>query len=167
MGACHPTDGAWFRKVLGQYPTGVCIVTSIDEAGAPGGMVVGSFTSVSLAPPLVGFLPARGSASWARIRASGVFCINILAASQAAVCRRIAGRGGSKFEGIDWRPAGSGAPVLADVVAWIDCDLHAVHEAGDHDFVLGAVRELQIGTSQPPLLFLRGGYGGFAALTDT
>lgn len=166
MGACHPTDDTWFRKVLGQYPTGVCIVASIDGAGAPVCMVVGSFTSVSLDPPLVGFLPARGSSSWARIRARGVFCINILAASQAAVCRQVAGSAGPKLEGIEWRPAGSGAPILADVVAWIDCDLHAVHEAGDHDFVLGAVRALQIETGEPPLLFFRGGYGGFAALTD-
>ena len=71
-------DSATFRRVLGHYPTGVCVVTAVEADGAPVGMVVGSFTSVSLDPPLVAFFPAKTSQSWPRLAAVGKFCVNVL-----------------------------------------------------------------------------------------
>ena len=150
------------RTVLGHFPTGVVVVTAVDADGQPAGMTAGTFTSVSLDPPLVAFLAARPSSSYRRIRTSGSFCINVLSADQEPVCRTFAAPGNEKFTGIGWQPAGSGSPLLDGVVAWIDCDIETIHEAGDHDIVIGRVRELDVASGELPLLFFRGGYGQFA-----
>jgi flavin reductase (DIM6/NTAB) family NADH-FMN oxidoreductase RutF len=156
-------DPSRFRHVLGHYPTGVCVITAMDIDDAPVGMVVGTFTSVSLDPPLVGFLPDRRSSTWARIARSRGFCVNILAEDQGDFCRRFAKPGDDKFEGVSYRVSRNGSPILPDVVAWIDCTHHSVHPAGDHDFVLGAVSELHVDRGGPPMLVLQGGFGCFAA----
>jgi flavin reductase (DIM6/NTAB) family NADH-FMN oxidoreductase RutF len=158
-------DPQWFRQVLGQYPTGVCAVTAEHSSGRPVGMVVGSFTSVSLDPPLIAFFPDRRSSTWPKIQEAGHFCVNILASDQESVCRQLAAKGPDKLNGLSYRPAGSGAPVLDGVVAWIDCDITSVSDAGDHYIVLGAVRDLQIENPSLPLLFFRGGYGRFHPLS--
>ena len=158
-------DGAKFRTVLGHFPTGVAVVTGMDADGQPAGMAVGSFSSVSLDPPLVAFMPDKSSTSWPKFRDSGSFCVNILGADQESVCRAFASRGGDKFADLAWRPAGSGAPLLDGVLAWIDCDTEVVHEAGDHYIVIGRVRELDIGTPALPLVFFQGGYGRFSSLS--
>src|SRR3954465_5481145 len=155
-------DGQKFRQVLGHFPTGVAVVTGIDTEGNPAGMAVGSFTSVSLDPPLVAFMPDKSSSSWPRFSDSGSFCVNILGAEQESVCRAFAMRGGDKFAELSWRPAGSGSPILDGVLAWIDCDIDVVHEAGDHYIVIGLVREPDIGTPAPPLVWFPGGYGWFS-----
>lgn len=156
-------DSATFRRVLGHYPTGVCVVTAVEADGAPTGMVVGSFTSVSLDPPLVAFFPAKGSSSWPRIQAVGKFCVNVLASDQQGLCRQIASPG-DKFAGIAHRVSANGSPILDDVVAWIDCTLDAVHEAGDHYIVLGRVVALEVDRPGLPLLFFQGSYGEFSQL---
>jgi flavin reductase (DIM6/NTAB) family NADH-FMN oxidoreductase RutF len=158
-------DPRRFREVLGHFPTGVAVVTGLDTDGEPAGMAVGSFTSVSLEPPLVAFMPDRSSSSWPRFRDSGAFCVNILGAEQESICRGFAMKGGDKFADLAWRAAGSGSPILDGVLAWIDCDLDAVHEAGDHYIVIGRVRELDIGTPALPLVFFQGGYGRFTSLS--
>src|SRR3546814_2223086 len=79
------TDAATFRKILGHYPTGVCAITAMSDTGIPSAMVVGSFTSVSLDPPLVAFLPDKSSTSWPKIEASGRFCVNVLGDNQEAL----------------------------------------------------------------------------------
>jgi 3-hydroxy-9,10-secoandrosta-1,3,5(10)-triene-9,17-dione monooxygenase reductase component len=157
-------DSAVYRKVLGHYPTGVCVVTATLADGRRSGMVVGSFTSVSLSPPLVGFFPDRSSSSWPLIESAGKFCVNILASDQQDLCRRFAAKGDDKFADLPYRLSANGSPVLEDVVAWIDCTLDTVHEAGDHYIVLGRVQELDIARPEQPLLFFKGGYGGFAPL---
>jgi flavin reductase (DIM6/NTAB) family NADH-FMN oxidoreductase RutF/DNA-binding IclR family transcriptional regulator len=151
-----------FRHVVGHFPTGVVVVTAMHGEAGPVGMAVGSFTSVSLDPPLVAFLPDRSSTSFPKIRDVGSFCINVLADDQEHLCRAFAARGGDKYGSAGWRPAGSGAPVLDGVVAWIDCDVDQVLEAGDHYIVVGRVRDLAVHNTTSPLLFFRGGYGGFS-----
>ncbi len=156
-----PFDSAKFRQVLGHFPTGVTVVTADTDTG-PTGMAVGSFASVSLDPPLVAFFPGAGSSSWPRIESAGSFCVNVLAEDQEEVCRRFASKGDDKFTGLGWRPAPSGAPLLDGVLAWIDCDIESVTEAGDHYCVMGRVRELEVVHDGAPLVFFRGGYGRFA-----
>jgi flavin reductase (DIM6/NTAB) family NADH-FMN oxidoreductase RutF/DNA-binding IclR family transcriptional regulator len=159
----QPTiDPGQYRQVLGQYPTGVCVVTSAGPDGAPAGMVVGSFSSVSLDPPLVGFFPDRGSSSWPKVAANGRFCVNILSADQEDVCRKLASKDPDKFATIAHLPSPLGSPIIDGVVAWIDCDLHSIGDAGDHFIVLGEVRQLEIATGGLPLLFFQGGYGRFS-----
>jgi flavin reductase (DIM6/NTAB) family NADH-FMN oxidoreductase RutF len=157
---------AHFRQVLGQYPTGVAVVTALDAAGAPLGMTVGSFTSVSLDPPLVAFLPDQGSSSWRALRESGDrFCVNVLGADQEDVCRAIAVRKTDKFAGIPWAPSPAGNPVIDGAVAYLDCTTEQVHDAGDHHIVVGRVHDLDLVGGDQPLLFFRGGYGSFTPLS--
>jgi 3-hydroxy-9,10-secoandrosta-1,3,5(10)-triene-9,17-dione monooxygenase reductase component len=150
-------DSAKFRQVLGHFPTGVTVVTAAS-GDDPVGLAVGSFCSASLDPPLVAFFPAKGSSSWPRIHETGSFCVNVLGEDQEEVSRRFATRGVDKFAGLGWRPAASGSPVLDGVIAWVDCDIHHVTEAGDHHCVLGLVRDMEIGHEGGPLIFFRGGY---------
>jgi 3-hydroxy-9,10-secoandrosta-1,3,5(10)-triene-9,17-dione monooxygenase reductase component len=153
-------DEAKFRQVLGHYPTGVVVVTADGEEG-PAGLAIGSFTSVSLEPPLVAFFPDKHSSSWPKIEAAGVFCVNVLGEDQEDICRIFATKGADKFASIGWRPGRSGAPVINDVIAWIECSIERVDDAGDHWFVLGRVLDLDVGHAGGPLLFFRGGYGRY------
>ena len=157
-------DPGHFRRVLGHYPTGVCVVTGL-ESGEPVGMTVGSFTSLSLDPPLVAFMPMRDSTTFNRIANTRRFCVNVLAADQEPVCRHFASRAGDKFGGMSWRESPLGSPVLDDVLAWIDCELVTTHEAGDHTIVIGEVKHLDVSRTVAPLMFFQGGYGRFSALS--
>ncbi|UNK45676.1 flavin reductase family protein [Arthrobacter sulfonylureivorans] len=154
-------DYSTLREALGHHPTGVALITSLDSDGQALGMIVGTFTSVSVDPPLVGFFPMKSSRSFERIRESGFFTVNILAHDQEHVCRALMRRQPDKFEGLSWRPSAHGAPVLDDVVLSIDCDLAAVTEAGDHYLATGLVKDVQIHRPVAPLLQFQGGYGGF------
>jgi flavin reductase (DIM6/NTAB) family NADH-FMN oxidoreductase RutF/DNA-binding IclR family transcriptional regulator len=159
----HAIEPDWYRRVLGQYPTGVCVVAADERGTGPCGMVVGSFTSVSLDPPLIAFYPAKTSTSWPRIEAAGAFCVNILGAHQEDVCRTFSAKAGNKFERVPFqRTPQTGSPIIDGVVAWIDCDIEAVQDAGDHVLVLGRVRELDLHRPGLPLLFFQGGYGRFS-----
>ena len=148
-------DPSSFRDVLGHFATGVAVITAHD--GEPVGMAVNSFTSVSLDPPLVAFCAATSSATWPRIRAAGRFAVSVLDAAQAETCRRFASKDGDRFGGCSWSPSRGGSPVLDDALAWIDCEIDAEHEAGDHVIVVGRVTELATREGEP-LIFYRGGY---------
>ena len=127
-----------FRRILGHYPTGVCAITAVFET-MPVGMVVGSFTSASLDPPLVAFLPDQKSTSWPKIRAAGRFCVNVLAENQEFVCRALSSKAQNKFEAVPYRLSGAGVPIIDGCLAWVDCDLYSVYEAGDHFVALGRI----------------------------
>lgn len=154
-----------FRRVLGHFPTGVTVVTGMDGT-EPAGLTIGSFTSVSLDPPLVGFLPGRNSTTWSAIESSGHFCVNVLGSQQGDTCWTFAKSSGdaSRFDGLSWHTEATGAPVIDGSLAWIDCSIEQVIEMGDHWFVLGAVVALGAEDGDP-LLFFRGGLGTFGALS--
>jgi flavin reductase (DIM6/NTAB) family NADH-FMN oxidoreductase RutF/DNA-binding IclR family transcriptional regulator len=156
-------DSSALRQVFGHYPTGVVVAAAVND-GVPVGMAIGSFSSVSLDPPLVAFMPDRSSTSFPGIRAAGSFCINVLADNQEDVCRTFATRGADKFADLAWEPtAATGSPLIDGVVAWVDCDIEKVIEAGDHFIVIGRVRGLSAERTRSPLLFFQGGYGKFTA----
>ena len=121
-------------------------------------MTCQSVVSLSLEPPLVLFCPAKASTSWPRIREAGHFCINILAADQAALSAAFARSGGDKFVGVEWTPGVTGAPVLAGTLAHVECTLEAVHDGGDHDIAVGAVVDLSVRRDAKPLVFFRGAF---------
>ncbi|MFT3866500.1 MAG: flavin reductase family protein [Solirubrobacterales bacterium] len=157
-GATTPAiDSGFFREVMAQVPTSVCVVAA-DHVEGPAGLSVGSFVSVSLDPPLVGVFVAATSTSWPRVAAARSFCISVLADDHEHVSRRFAVSGGDKFGGLEWGRSPGGAPRLPGAVAWVDCELEAEYPAGDHTFVLGRVIELGAGPEADPLLFHRGGY---------
>jgi flavin reductase (DIM6/NTAB) family NADH-FMN oxidoreductase RutF len=158
-------DALEFRKVLGHYPTGVCVVTTRDEAGNKSGLVVGSFTSISLDPPLVGFFPTKESRTWLRIERAGRFCVNVLSSDQLDLCRRFTGRSDDKFSGLMHGSSPSGMPLLDGIMAWIDCSIQRVVELGDHLLVVGRVEALGKSDDEgSPLLFHKGGYHGTVAM---
>ncbi|MFI1927927.1 MULTISPECIES: flavin reductase family protein [unclassified Streptomyces] len=155
-------DGRQFRDVLGNFPTSVVAITTTDTEGRPHGMVVGTFTSVSLDPPLVSFLADRSSTTLRTIRAAGRFCANALAGDQERLSRRMAtGTARRRFEGTTWQASRLGSPVLDGVVAWVDCTVEQVVEIGDHLLVVGRVGDLRAESLKTPLLFFRSGYGDY------
>ena len=156
-------DPGEFRRVLGHFPTGVTVVTAAGHDG-PAGLAIGSFASVSLDPPLVMFCPGSRSESWLSIKETGGFCVNVLGEDQKDVCAVFAGKSEDKFAGIDWTTAATGSPVLPGTVAWIDCQIHAIHDGGDHDIVVGLVKDLATVSGDGPLIFFQGSYGRFEGI---
>jgi 3-hydroxy-9,10-secoandrosta-1,3,5(10)-triene-9,17-dione monooxygenase reductase component len=125
-------------------------------------MIVGTFTSVSLDPPLVGFLPGKNSSTWPLIEASGQFCVNVLGSDQRDQCLQMAGKGEDRLAGVGHDVTSDGQLLLHDALTHIECSVHGVVDAGDHWFVMGLVRKLEILRVSDPLLFHLGRYGGFA-----
>lgn len=148
------------RRVLGHFCTGVAVITAHDRR-RPIGFTCQSVTSVSLDPPYISFCPSQNSTSWPSIRQIGTLCVNILAADQKNVCAQFATRGSDKFAGMDWRPGVNGAPALDETLACIEGDVEFEHAAGDHSIVVARVTRLWAHEEREPLLFYRGGYGGF------
>ncbi|AGF73702.1 hypothetical protein A605_13530 [Corynebacterium halotolerans YIM 70093 = DSM 44683] len=147
---------------MGHYPTGVAVVTGRSAEGEVLALVVGTFASVSLDPPLVSFMPMKTSRTFQKLRNCDSLCINILGGEQQAEMLAIAQRWENKLDGIDWYPSPSGDPILKNSIAWVDTTIADVVEAGDHWIVLCSVADLQVTNSVAPLLFFQGGYGSFA-----
>ena len=156
-------DPRVMRDVLGHFASGITVVTAQGPDG-PIGFTCQSFTSLSLEPPLVSFAPARTSTTWPRLRDIGRFCVNVLADDQDGLSGQFARSGTDKFAGVGWTPSAHGSPVLEGVVAWIDCELYAEHDGGDHTIVVGRVLDLGATAERTPLVFHRGAYGLQAAV---
>lgn len=151
-----------FRDTLGRYASGVTVITSMSSSG-PVGMTCQSFSSVSLAPPLVMFSPAKSSRAWPLIQRAGHFCVNFLSEGQESLSNTMASRGADKFAGLEWSLSKTGAPKFDGLVGYVDCTVEAVHEAGDHYVVLGRVQDMDFtvsedGASPDPLLYFQGAY---------
>lgn len=154
----------WWRSVLGEYPTGVTIVSALDENGHPQGLVVGTFSAVSMEPPLISFAPMRTSRAYTAIAECTNFRVNVLGAGHEELCRSFASAPPDKrFEIGNWELDDNGIPHLADSIVWLDCVRSQTIPAGDHDIVIGEVRNLGFGSGivGMPMLFLKGGYGSF------
>ena len=151
-------DPQVMREVLGHFASGVTVVTAVTEEG-PLGFTCQSFSSLSLDPPLVAFAPARTSRTRPRLREIGRFCVNVLAEGQDDVSQNFARSGGDRFAGVRWTPSAHGSPVLDDVVAWIDGELWAEYDGGDHTIVVARVLDLGAHPDRRPLLYHRGTYG--------
>ena len=146
------------RDVLGHFASGVTVVTAVTDEG-PIGFTCQSFSSLSLDPPLVAFAPARTSRTWMRLREIGRFGINVLAEGQDDVSQNFARSAPDKFAGVPWTPSVHGAPVLQGIVAWIDGELWAEYDGGDHTIAVARVLDLGAHPDRQPLLFHRGVYG--------
>ncbi|MEQ8818108.1 MAG: flavin reductase family protein [Thalassobaculum sp.] len=157
-----PIDPSDFRAVLGRYATGVTIVTTRGADSRPTGLTVNSFTSVSLDPPLVLFCLDRAAGSGPAFAAADCFAVNILAAGQAQKSARFADPVAARFvdDGVTtWE---TGAPILSDALAALDCRVHARHDGGDHVILVGRVLRAQVMRDEAPLLYWRGDYRGLS-----
>jgi 3-hydroxy-9,10-secoandrosta-1,3,5(10)-triene-9,17-dione monooxygenase reductase component len=145
-----------FRQVAGAFPSGVTVITGIDDDG-PSGFTCQSFHALSLEPPMVLFAVALSSTSWPRIRRSGRCCVNVLAGDQEYVARTFATSGIDKFADQSWAPAPDGCPVLDGVLAWFSCTIAEIHPGGDHEVVTAQVHALHV-AELAPLVFHQGQY---------
>lgn len=150
-------DSASFRAVLGHFATGITVITAMD-GDDPVGLAASSFTSVSLDPPLVLFCAAKTSSTWPRIQKAGHFTVNVLDEHQESISQLFATPGADRFGHVSWSVSNHG-PILEDIHAYLDCTIHAQHDAGDHIIVVGRVEALGLTADAGPLLFYRGRYG--------
>lgn len=154
----EPVSPAEMRSALGQFASGVTVVTGMDEQG-PVGFACQSFASVSLDPPLVLFCVDHRGHSWPRIRESGRFTVNVLNEDQADLCARFGSREGRKFDELDCEISKWSTPSLPGVLVRVHAEVFQVHRAGDHDVVIGRVLELETVAGKPPMIFFRGKFG--------
>lgn len=151
----RPAD---LRRALARFVTGVTIVTAAGPAGAPIGVTVNSFSSVSLEPPLVLWSLSGRSARRPGFLAASHFAINVLGAAQQDLSTRFAGPPETRFCGVGWRPGLGGAPLLEGCLATFECAHAGQIPAGDHLLLLGRVERFQHRTGTP-LVFFASGYG--------
>lgn len=154
-------DSRMIRDVMGHYPTGVVVVTGIVD-NEPVGMVVGTFSSVSLEPPLVSFMPMTTSASYAKLRTAERLVISVLADDQLQECRTLASKDPEKFNKVAWTPSDHGVPMIDNAVAYVHGRIDQEVTAGDHYITLLAYDQVKVNRPVTPLLFFQGGYGGFS-----
>lgn len=151
-------DPREFRRVMGHFPTGVSVLTTVHEDELHG-MTANSFTSVSLEPMLVLACLACGARTALAIQSAGHFAVNILAEHQEDVSQRFAKPGQDHFEGLDVIRGHRGLPLLPGCLAYLVCAVEDVVQAGDHDIVLGRVEDCaESANGRSPLVFFRGGY---------
>ncbi|WP_454918904.1 flavin reductase family protein [Xanthobacter sediminis] len=154
-------DPQKFRTCLGQFATGVTVVTAMAH-GAPVGMTVNSFASVSLDPPLILWSIGTTARSYPAFAAATSFTVNVLADDQIDLSRHFSRSGADKFAAVPWRAGVVGAPVLEGVAALFECERVAGHLEGDHLILIGRVRRAAH-FERGPLLFARGRYHVAAA----
>jgi 4-hydroxyphenylacetate 3-hydroxylase, reductase component len=155
-GTCVEMNSVQFRRAMGQFATGVTVVTTRDKTGAPYGVAVNSFASLSLDPPLVQWSLKANSFSWPIFAAAEMFAVNILAAGQEAVCRNFC-KPHDRFAQIDCEDGLNGLPLIRECLAWVECAKENVIEAGDHWIIVGRVLRTHT-FERTPLLYWRGRY---------
>lgn len=144
-----------FRNTLGQFATGVTVMTTFSPSGDKVGMTATSFNSLSLDPPLILWSVARESASFARFEVGSAFAVNVLSAAQQHLALQFARIGGPRFEGVDVLEGLGGVPLIGGCVVYLECAVEARYPGGDHDIIVGRVRRI-FNTGGAPLLFHQG-----------
>ncbi|WP_327000852.1 flavin reductase family protein [Dactylosporangium sp. NBC_01737] len=151
----NDTGSRRLRRVLGEFATGVTVVAA-DSPRGPVGMTVNSFTSVSLDPPLILVCLATAASTTRAVTDAGSFAVSILRRDQRGICDTFAARRPDKFSAVGTVEAATGAPVIDDALAYLDCRVHDVLPAGDHVVVIGEVADAAAACDGEPLTFFRG-----------
>ncbi len=157
-------DARAFRSALGAFATGVTLVTTSDPDGTGFGIVANSFASVSLDPALVLWSPAKSSRRYEHFVHAQRFAIHILDEHQKHICDAFS-QSKTAFAGLDWSTSPSGVPLIAGVAACFECNLEAVHDAGDHSIIVGRVIRAHVSGGEP-LIFHGGRFGTFRGLAN-
>ncbi|HJQ70367.1 MAG TPA: flavin reductase family protein [Blastocatellia bacterium] len=146
-----------FRRALGHFASGVTVVTSRCEDGLLRGITVSAFTSLSLDPPLVLICIDKRASLHDYLKEGDHFAVNMLAEDQELISRRFASRDVERFEGLGYRTADTGAPLINGALAAIECRIAHTYPGGDHTIVIGEVIATHV-TEGRPLAYFRGGY---------
>jgi 4-hydroxyphenylacetate 3-hydroxylase, reductase component len=149
-------DARFFRRCLGQFATGVTLVTT-EASGKCYGLTANSFSSVSIEPPLISWAIGRRSRSFEVFRAAKYFNVHILSTSQINISQHFSGAAEDKFQSIEFSYGASGAPVLPNPIALIECQQETAIDAGDHAIIVGRVLRLASEAGEP-LIFAQGRY---------
>jgi flavin reductase (DIM6/NTAB) family NADH-FMN oxidoreductase RutF len=158
-----PVDRATFRELAGSFPSGVTIVTTVDERGAPRGLTTQAFIGLSTEPPLVLVSLDRSSRTLAALRACKRFVVNVLKAGSEDLSTRFATKADDKFTAVRWMPSEvlPGVPILVDAVtAYLECSVVNVMEEGDHVMFVGSVEGGRV-VGGAPLLYYRRTYAAW------
>ena len=158
-------DPREFRNALGQFATGVCVITANPDGWRPFGVTANSFASVSLDPPLVLWSLQNDSEMFAAFEAAAGYAVNILRRDQRALADRYAVKGDHLLEPAHHEAGASGLPVMPDTLVSLECDIEARHRGGDHIILVGRVQAMTHREAGPPLLFCDGGYRQLAQQT--
>lgn len=163
--ACADISSAEFRHAIGHFATGVTVVTSIGADGKPVGTTANAVSSLSLDPPLVLVCFDRASLTLEAVRGHGAFVVNVLAAPQRHLSASFARRGlAAAWDGVRHRLGPTGSPRLDGVLAALECIVEHHLPGGDHEIVVGRVREVETaGSDATPLLYWRGAYASLGA----
>ena len=141
-----------FRDALKRFATGVTVVT-VATGDRAHGMTASSFASVSLEPPLVLVCLDKSSTTRSLILEHGTFAVNVLAGDQEHISRWFSKLGTKPFEDLAHRSGVNGDPLLDGAIAWIECEVHQIVEAGDHDIVIGRVIACEANVGTPLVYF--------------
>lgn len=145
------------RHAFGRFATGIAVITTLDERGQPYGLTINSFVSVSMDPPLISWNVVRGSNAHTVIAGAGRFVVNVLAKHQRTTAQQMTGPIDQRFVGVPHHCSSSGLPIIEDTLATFECDTHSMITVGDHDIVLGTVKQFEHRDGRP-LVYWRGGY---------
>lgn len=156
-----------FKTVSSQWPSGVAVVTAVDESGAPHGLTMSAVLALSLDPMQYLISVDRNSTTLPSIKSSSRFCINFLSKTQVDVGRHFASKSANKFSSMSHRISDWGPPIIPDAVSAIICHVSAVLPAGDHEMIVGDVLDMEHRGGEPLVYFNRGFYAvgpGHAAM---
>ncbi len=149
-----------FRRSLGQFATGVTVMTTLNPEGVRVGMTVNSFNSLSLDPPLILWSIAKTTPAFNYFQSQDAFAVNILASGQEEWARQMAKSGADKFQNVSLMDGRRGVPLLEGCVVYFECDVWARYPGGDHDIIVGHVKRV-LNTGKDPLLFHNGTFRSF------
>ena len=151
-----------FREVMARFATGISVITTLDDAGAPAGITVSAMSSVSMDPPLVLVALAHGRFINPIVAARGRFAVNVLRHDQQALSDCFAhaavSPGREEFCGAAWHPGPTGLPILDGALAAMECAVERTLTVGDHELFIGGVEGLEVGGEGDPLLYFRRQY---------
>ncbi len=147
-----------FRRALGQFPTGVTVITTVSSDGQLIGVTASSFNSVSMDPPLILWSIAKNAYSAKAFEDGACFVVNVLGKHQAGLSNNFASQGKNKFQNVSFTEGIGGCPVLEDSAGHFECKTWSTYDGGDHIIIVGEVIEFHGSDSTMPLVFARGSY---------
>lgn len=151
------SDPAQLRRVLGHFCSGITVIAARVDS-RPVGLTCQSFFSVSLDPPLIALAVGRSSTSFPPIRQNKIFSVNVLADHQREVSAALSRAGTDKWSALEWTTGPHDQPILDRALAWLECRIRDIHDAGDHELVIAEVLDLGCDEDAEPLLYFRSGY---------
>ena len=145
------------RRIMGHFATGVTVITTKDQGGAPNGLTANAFMSLSLNPPLVVISVDKGATCYACFEMQNGFTVNFLSEEQEDISRRFATKGVDKFADLNWHAGSNGAAIIDGALGYVECKITECHDGGDHTIVVGEI--VNAGAAgERPLLFFKGKY---------